>query len=59
MVAVENGLPIGICVTSAQPHESKLAQMIMQSVCIPQKRGRPKTVWEELIADKAYDSRAC
>jgi transposase len=58
VVADGNGLPIGIYVTSAQPHESQLARMTMESVCVPQKRGRPKNRPKELIADKAYDSRA-
>jgi transposase len=58
VVADGNGLPIGVCVTSAQPHESKLAQITMESVSVPQERGRPKNRPKELIADKAYDSRA-
>jgi hypothetical protein len=57
VVADGNGLPIGVCVTSAQPHESKLAKMTMESVSDPQKRGRPKNRPKELIADKAYDIR--
>lgn len=58
VVADGNGLPIGIYVTSAQPHESQLARMTMESVCVPQKRGRPKNRPKELISDKAYDSCA-
>ena len=51
-----NGLPIGLHVDSATPHELKLAQTTLNSIRVPQKRGRPKTRPKELVADKAYDS---
>lgn len=57
MVVVDgNGLPIGLHVASAQPHELTLAEATLQTICVPQKRGRPKTRPKELVADKAYDS---
>jgi transposase len=52
-----NGLPIGLHVSSAQPHESTLAEATLATIRVPQKRGRPKTRPKELVADKAYDSR--
>jgi transposase len=57
IVADGNGLPIGLHVASAQPHESTLAEATLATVRVPQKRGRPKTRPKELVADKAYDSQ--
>jgi transposase len=56
VVADGQGLPIGLSVDSAQPHESQLAQATLATVRVPQKRGRPRTRPKELVADKAYDS---
>lgn len=53
-----NGLPIGLLVTSATPHESVLAKPTLETIAVPQKRGRPKTRPREVVADKAYDSRS-
>jgi len=53
-----HGLPIGLHVASAQPHESTLAEVTLRTIRVPQKRGRPKTRPKELVADKAYDSAA-
>jgi transposase len=59
MVVTEgNGLPIGLYVTSANPHAVTLAEATLQTVGVPQKRGRPKTRPQALVADRAYDSRA-
>jgi len=57
VVADGHGLPIGLHVASAQPHESQLAEATLATVRVPQKRGRPRTRPKELVADKAYDSR--
>jgi len=57
VVAEGNGLPSGLYVDSAQPHESQLAEATLATVRVPQKRGRPRTRPKELVADKAYDSR--
>ena len=51
-----NGLPIGLHVDSAQPHEITLAEPTLLTIHVPQPRGRPKTRPKELVADKAYDS---
>jgi transposase len=51
-----HGLSIGLHVDRAQPHESTLAETTLQTIRVPQQRGRPKTRPKELIADKAYDS---
>jgi transposase len=52
------GLPIGLHVDSAPPHESTLAAPTLATVKVPQRRGRPRTRPKELVADKAYDSQA-
>lgn len=36
-----SGLPIGLHVDSAQPHELPLAEPILQTISVPRKRGRP------------------
>ena len=61
LVTDGNGLPIGLLVESASPHEAKLAQQTLQTVRVPKagsKGGRPRTRPKELVADKAYDSRS-
>ena len=52
-----HGLPIGLHVASAQPHESRLAESTLATVKVPQRRGRPRTRPKELVADRAYDSQ--
>lgn len=59
VVADGNGLPIGLHVDSAQPHELTLADKTLATVRVkqPGRKGRVRTRPKELIADKAYDSR--
>lgn len=58
LVADGNGLPIGLELASASRHEVKLAVPTLQTVRVPrQGGGRPKQRPEELVADKAYDSK--
>jgi transposase len=58
LVVDGNGLPIGLHVASAQPHESQLADATLKTVRVPRRGpGRPRTRPKELVADKAYDSR--
>jgi transposase len=57
LVAERNGVPIGLHVTSAQPHELRLAEKALASIRIPGKRGRPKKRFGELVADRAYHSQ--
>ena len=57
VVADGSGLPIGLHVDSARPHESRLAETTLATVRVPRPRGRPRTRPQELVADKAYDSR--
>ncbi|MDR6227634.1 IS5 family transposase [Desmospora profundinema] len=56
LVSEGNGFPIGIHITCAQPHEITLARETLESIRVPQKRGRPRNRPQELVADKAYDS---
>ena len=59
MTVVEgHGLPIGLLVFSAQPHESRLAQATLATISVPRAIGRPRTRPQRLVADKAYDNRA-
>jgi transposase len=56
VVADGQGLPIGLHVASARPHEIQLADATLATIRVPQRRGRPRTRPKELGADKAYDS---
>lgn len=58
LVVDGNGLPIGLYLDSAQPHEITLADKTLGTIRVPQKHGRPRTRPKALAADKAYDSRA-
>jgi transposase len=58
LVADGQGLPIGLHVESAQPHESTRAKPTLATVRGPQRRGRPRTRPKELVADQAYDRQA-
>jgi transposase len=58
IVADGQGLPLGLYVASAQPHESQLVEATLATVRVPQRRGRPRTRPKELVADRAYDSQA-
>ena len=58
VVADGQGLPIGLYVDSARPHESQLVEATLATVRVPQRRGRPRTRPKELVADRAYDSQA-
>ncbi len=57
LVVDGHGLPIGLYLDSAQPHEITLADRTLKTIRVPQKRGRPRTKPKSLAADKAYDSR--
>jgi hypothetical protein len=58
LVTDGNALPIGLELASANHHEVKLAMPALQTVRVLRRgRGRPKQRTEELVADKAYDSK--
>ena len=57
VVADGNGLPMGVHLASARPHELTLAREALETVKVPRRRGRPRKRPRELVADKAYDSR--
>ncbi len=59
LIADGYGLPIGLQLASANHHEVKLAVPALQTVRVPRRGGgRPKQRPEELVADKAYDSKS-
>ena len=58
LAADGNGLPIGFVLAGANHHEVKLAVGTLETVRVPRPRGgRPKQRPEELVADRAYDSK--
>jgi transposase len=57
MVLVDGqGLPLGVRLESASPHEVTLAEATLQEVAVPRPKGRPRQKPERVIADTAYDS---
>ena len=52
------GLPLGLYLDQAAPHEIRFAAATLATLRVPQRRGRPRTRPQELVADKAYDSAA-
>jgi transposase len=57
MVLVDGqGLPLGVRLESASPHEVTLAEATLQEVSVPRPKGRPRQKPERVIADTAYDS---
>jgi transposase len=57
MVLVDGeGIPLGIRLESASPHEVTLAEATLSEVRVPQPRGRSRQNPERLIGDTAYDS---
>ncbi len=59
LAADGNGLPIGFELAGANHREIKLAVGTLETVRVPRRgRRRPKQRPQELVADKAYDSRS-
>jgi len=58
LVADGNGIPIGFHLDSASPAEVKLAASTLQTVRVRTRNGQVKTRPHQLLADRAYDSRA-
>lgn len=58
LVVDGQGIPIGLHLASAQKAEVTLAEHALDTVRVPQERGRPRTRPARLVADRAYDSAA-
>lgn len=57
VVASGEGIPLGVQLTSASPHEATLIESTLQRVAVPRPgRGRPRKNPKRLIYDKAADS---
>ena len=58
MVVVDGqGIPLGNHPDAAAPAEATLLEKTIDQVSVPRKgRGRPRKLFQRLIADKAYDS---
>jgi transposase len=52
------GKPITVTVTPGQQHETTQVDALLDQVAIGGKPGRPRTRFEALSGDKAYDSQA-
>jgi transposase len=51
------GIPLGVHLDSASPHEISLVDKTLSTIAVPRDGpGRPRTRPERLIGDKAYDS---
>jgi transposase len=51
------GVPLGFHLDSAQRAEVRPAQTTLATVRVAQRRGRPKTRPQEVVAEKGYDSQ--
>ena len=58
LVVDGNGVPLGLHVDSARPNELKLVEATLQSIRVPQPRGRPRQRPRALAADKLFDDQA-
>ena len=59
VVADGQGVPLGVQLTSASPHEVTLIETTLERVAVPRVgRGRPRKNPDRLIYDKAADSDA-
>ena len=58
MIVIDgDGIPLGVHLDSASPHEISLVDKTLGTIAVPRGgRGRPRTKPERLIGDKAYDS---
>jgi transposase len=57
VVADGQGVPLGVQLASASPHEVTLIESTLEQVAVPRKgRGRPRKNPQRLIYDKAADS---
>ncbi len=60
VLADGQGVPLGILVASASPGESALALQTLRTVRVPRPggRGRPRSLPERIVANRAYDSKS-
>jgi transposase len=58
LVCDRNGIPLGVALSGGQRSDHAFVEQALDDVSIPQRRGRPRTRPELLMADKGYDSRA-
>jgi transposase len=56
VVASGQGIPLGVQLASASPHEATLIESTLEKVSVPRRRGRPRKKPVRLIYDKAADS---
>ena len=58
MIVIDGeGIPLGVYLDSASPHEISLVDKTLGTIAVPRGGpGRPRTRPERLIGDKAYDS---
>jgi transposase len=57
VLADGKGIPLGVLLASASPHEVTLAEPTLKQVRVPRRqRGRPRMRPHRIVADKAYDS---
>ena len=56
VVASGQGVPLGVQLASASPHEVTLIESTLERVSVPRRRGRPRKNPKRLIYDLAADS---
>jgi transposase len=58
LVTDATGLPLGFLLESAQKAEVRLSEATLRTIRVPRERGGPRSRPVQLVADRAYDSRA-
>lgn len=58
VVADGAGVPLGVQLASASPHEVTLIESSLEKVSVPRRRGRPRKKPDRLIYDRAADCDA-
>lgn len=61
LVVDRNGIPLGVLLTSANVHDSRVFEALLDSIPPVRRRraGRPRRRPDKVHADKAYDIRRC
>jgi transposase len=58
LVVDREGTPLACLLETGPASEIKLGPRVLERVCIPGRRGRPRKRFGKLLGDRAYDARA-
>lgn len=58
LVVDRNGTPLAMLLAKGPASEIRLAPNVLDLVCVPGRRGRPRKRFRKIIGDRAYDGKA-